>query len=509
MGTSQQRMSRPVAQSTIKEPSPARSVSSKSNQSKLNDTSVFLGPNDTTINDTLIYERTLNVDVDFKDKDQLVSELEAAKIELEALKKDHIVIANNRTVKRLLDHVKIEGTQNLSHTAKIGLQKDGEIVTKYKDELHEKTRENAEVTARLVKLERELYETSSIHNELKIKIGKLEEENRRHKQIYLNRNIELRKRAKKFEDAIFKEQYTLSNINKKIISEQESKLLYEKKIAAATLAAQAPDIEIVPEVQDKEELEASLMAARLRKTETLKRVESKKMKLKLETAALISKVKKAKDEREHVSTSREKVDNKIDDVTSKLESDIDFKEVSSKRIDAKKRVTRQRNENLKQSIELMRLEVTILNQRVDTHNDQLVAAAEAAVESDFDFEDLSMASMASDVVETSTSFNSEPTTEIRGVRMGKSIHPGRFQSMNHKSMDFDDGIQSIESVIRNAPLLVDTAPVSAPHILRRRSNSRETSQFEHSDWNRTPNLISSRQPQPTIRKTRIIRQDMM
>merc|ERR1739838_585592 len=449
MGTSQQRMSRPVAQSTIKEPSPARSVSSKSNQSKLNDTSVFLGPNDTTINDTLIYERTLNVDVDFKDKDQLIGELEAAKIELEALKKDHIVIANNRTVKRLLDHVKIEGTQNLSHTAKIGLQKDGEIVTKYKDALHEKTREHAEVTARLVKLERELYETSSIHNELKIKIGKLEEENRRHKQIYLNRNIELRKRAKKFEDAIFKEQYTLSNINKKIISEQESRLLYEKKIAAATKAAQVPDIEVVPEVQDNEELEASLMAARVRRTETLKRVESKKMKLKLETAALISKVKKAKDKREHVSTSREKVDNKIDDVTSKLESDIDlsidtsvsinvgleakitqlqqirnglreeydalcqryreqkieFKEVSSKRIDAKKRVTRQRNENLKQSIELMRLEVTILNQRVDTPNDQLVAAAEAAVESDFDFEDLSMASMASDVVETSTRLN--------------------------------------------------------------------------------------------------------
>ena len=45
------------------------------------------------------------------------------------------------------------------------------------------------------------------------------------------------------------------------------------------------------------------MAARVRKTETLKRVESEKMKLKMETAALISKVKKAKDKREHVSTS--------------------------------------------------------------------------------------------------------------------------------------------------------------------------------------------------------------
>ena len=52
------------------------------------------------------------------------------------------------------------------------------------------------------------------------------------------------------------------------------------------------------------------------------------------------------------------------------EQKIEFKEVSSKRIDAKKRVTRKRNENLKQSIELMNLEVTILNERVDTHNDQ-------------------------------------------------------------------------------------------------------------------------------------------
>ena len=290
---------------------------------------MFLGPNDTTINDTLIYERTLNVDVDFKDKDQLVGELEAAKLELEKLKKDHIVIANNRTVKRLLDHVKIEGTQNLSHTAKIGLQKDGEIVTKYKDELHEKTRENAEVTARLVKLERELYETSSIHNELKIKerykvitfwqaltfentgwqIGKLEEENRRHKQIYLNRNIELRKRAKKFEDAIFKEQYTLANINKKIISEQEARLRVEKEIAEATKAAQTPDVQIVDEVQDNEELKSSLMAAQARKVETLKRVESQKLKLKQETAELISKVKNAKDRRVNVADSVSRIRN--------------------------------------------------------------------------------------------------------------------------------------------------------------------------------------------------------
>ena len=126
-------------------------------------------------NDTLIYEKTLNINIDGKNTEQLNRALDEAKIELEKLKQDHIVIANNRTVKRLLDHVKIEGTQNLSHQVKREIQPDdhegiGVIVTKYQDELHEKTRENAEVTARLVKLERELYEKSCIHNELKIKV---------------------------------------------------------------------------------------------------------------------------------------------------------------------------------------------------------------------------------------------------------------------------------------------------------------------------------------------------
>ena len=132
--------------------------------------------NDTVLsNNTLIYEKTLNINIDGKNTEQLNRALDEAKIELETLKQDHIVIANNRTVKRLLDHVKIEGTQNLSHQVKRDIQPGdqdgiGVIVTKYQDELHEKTRENAEVTARLVKFERELYEKSCIHNELKIKV---------------------------------------------------------------------------------------------------------------------------------------------------------------------------------------------------------------------------------------------------------------------------------------------------------------------------------------------------
>merc|ERR1712046_47538 len=105
--------------------------------------------------------------------------------------------------------------------------------------------------------------------------------------------------------------------------------------------------------------------------------------------------------------------------------------------------------------------------------------------------------------------------EIRGIRMGKSIHPGKFQKQNHNHTmhddhtiitadDSDDGIPSIESIInkRNAPRLVESIPVTAPRVLSRRSNSRDS---------RTPNLTPSRDhmPMPTIRNNRVIRQGMM
>ena len=52
------------------------------------------------------------------------------------------------------------------------------------------------------------------------------------------------------------------------------------------------------------------------------------------------------------------------------EQKIEFKEISSKRIATKKRVAKQKNENTKQKIEMVKLDVTMLSKRVDTHNDQ-------------------------------------------------------------------------------------------------------------------------------------------
>ena len=101
----------------------SNSPSKKSNISGISrDSSGVFRPDDTT----LIYQKpfdggdvgTLNL----KDTQSLEKELELAKAELKKLKTDHFVLAKNRTVKRLLDHVKIEGTQNMSFNVKADLE---------------------------------------------------------------------------------------------------------------------------------------------------------------------------------------------------------------------------------------------------------------------------------------------------------------------------------------------------------------------------------------------------
>ena len=86
------------------------------------DSSGVFRPDETT----LIYQKPLDgTDVgtlNLKDSQSLVKELELAKAELKRLKTDHFVLAKNRTVKRLLDHVKIEGTQNMSFNVKADLE---------------------------------------------------------------------------------------------------------------------------------------------------------------------------------------------------------------------------------------------------------------------------------------------------------------------------------------------------------------------------------------------------
>ena len=99
-----------------------------------------------TQENTVILQHIL--DGSFVSREDLQKHLEEAKKRLTELKKDEIVYAKTRTVKRLLDHVKIEGSQNLSNKArdKIALsQQDGFVigleVTKLRDEIAEKERE--------------------------------------------------------------------------------------------------------------------------------------------------------------------------------------------------------------------------------------------------------------------------------------------------------------------------------------------------------------------------------
>ena len=99
-----------------------------------------------TQENTVILQHIL--DGSFVSREDLQKHLEEAKRRLTELKRDEIVLAKTRTVKRLLDHVKIEGSQNLSNKArdKIALsQQDGFVigleVTKLRDEISEKERE--------------------------------------------------------------------------------------------------------------------------------------------------------------------------------------------------------------------------------------------------------------------------------------------------------------------------------------------------------------------------------
>ena len=84
---------------------------------------------------------------------ELEKQLEEAKAELKSLKSDNLVLARTRTIKRLLDHIKIQGTENISEEAIIKARDRGPLITRLRDELNDKNRELAEVTARLAQKE--------------------------------------------------------------------------------------------------------------------------------------------------------------------------------------------------------------------------------------------------------------------------------------------------------------------------------------------------------------------
>ena len=171
------------------------------------------------------------------------------------------------------------------------------------DEIHEKTRENAEVTARLVNLERERYEKSHIYNELKLKVERLREENERHEKIYKMRNKELKNRLEKFERAIFKEQRSITKINLQI-SELDASTTKTITETSKSEAKALPKIEL--EAKDTTELD-DLRAKKGLLFEEKKRLEvameSSQLKNKESVAGLIRKVQAAREKRQTLARS--------------------------------------------------------------------------------------------------------------------------------------------------------------------------------------------------------------
>merc|ERR1712048_147563 len=107
------------------------------------------------------------------------------------------------------------------------------------------------------------------------------------------------------------------------------------------------------------------------------------------------------------------------------EQKVEFQEISSKRIATKKRVAKQKNENTKQTIEMVKLDVTMLSKRVDTHNDQLVAAAQHIDDSDSDDGEFSMASNFSSK-QVSSSITKLHDEQVSSSTMHQSISVQEF-----------------------------------------------------------------------------------
>ena len=121
----------------------------------------------------------------------LQTELADAKTELSALKSDNLVLARTRTIKRLLDNIKIQGTENISDEAVQKAILRGPLITRLRDALNDKNRELAEVTARLAQKEQQLYDVTIKLKRLEVKAEKDLDDSQSHVAEYANRNSEL------------------------------------------------------------------------------------------------------------------------------------------------------------------------------------------------------------------------------------------------------------------------------------------------------------------------------
>ena len=129
------------------------------------------------------------------------------------------------------------------------------------------------------------------------------EENLRHKQIYIERHVELRKRAKKFEDAIFKEQRSVENIEIEIRNIELKERTNKEDLKKAERENQSPDVQVEEPVVDNTELIKTLNAKKQERDELKAKVNQDKEQLQAETTKLIKQVKKASEQRGNLQHS--------------------------------------------------------------------------------------------------------------------------------------------------------------------------------------------------------------
>lgn len=167
--------------------------------------------------------------------DSLRRELQEAKSELASLKSDNLVLARTRTIKRLLDNIKIQGTENISDEAVQRAIERGPLITRLRDELNDKNRELAEVTARLAQKESQLYDITIKLKRLEVKAEKDLDDSQSHVAEYANRNNELSIKVKKLEQTIIKQHEQISILTIQI----EEKRTQVTSIEAANFETQS------------------------------------------------------------------------------------------------------------------------------------------------------------------------------------------------------------------------------------------------------------------------------
>ncbi|CBY30513.1 unnamed protein product [Oikopleura dioica] len=139
------------------------------------------------------------------DADELQRKIQAARKHLTELKSNQIVLARTRTVKRLLDNVRLNGSQNASgKIPREDLLVYAKELTNLKDSIEEKKRELSFSQEILSEKEKVLYDKKCQLEELKLQAEKDFDNSQKNVAEHANRNAMLSLKLQKMKKAISK-----------------------------------------------------------------------------------------------------------------------------------------------------------------------------------------------------------------------------------------------------------------------------------------------------------------